>query len=589
MKSRWRRVHFSSTARRVARRAVTCLAAGLLVAVSGLPVARAEGRFVIRGNRELSDGQIATLVAAGPEGDIDGLVRRIQSAYIERGFLNAGFGVENERADSAVVLHIEEGEPTRYGRVSITGSRVVDDAKLRDMLGIESDDRFVPWELRRGFRRVLEHYDENGYPFAQVWVDSVTLDESSNRVDVSITVVEGGRETIGRVEFEGLEHTKEAVAAKLSGLKTGEPYDGEKIRAAHLRLSASGVFDEVGYPTVRLASDGPGVEALIKVVEPKGRNSVAGALGYADREGTEERVLSGLFRLDLSNIGGSLKDLHALWKNDGRGRNEMRLSFLDRFFFGRRVGVGVVLEQVGLDTLYTWQSAGLETSVPLGRLGRGLFGVETGLYGDRNTFSQGAVSSTLRMRLSVGMSYVVGREDRGDFLDLRTRPAYARKSVRPRSNGEKETLSQYILESRIRGMADLVANFHGAVEIVYRGIESDEAFVPLSEQFYVGGASTVRGYRENQYHGRRVAYIRSELRVGRNRRENGYVFVDGGYVLQESQSLEGEVSREEKFPVGYGFGLRTQSRAGNIDLSFGVGDELSLSATKVHVILNRTF
>jgi outer membrane protein insertion porin family len=125
--------------------------------------------------------------------------------------------------------------------------------------------------------------------------------------------------------------------------------------------------------------------------------------------------------------------------------------------------------------------------------------------------------------------------------------------------------------------------------LVYRGLESGEEYIPLSEQFYVGGAATIRGYRENQFHGRRVAYVRSELRVGRSRRENGYLFVDGGYVLWENRSSTGVVTQDEEFPVGYGFGLRTESRVGNIDLSFGIGDKLSLRQTKVHVILNQSF
>lgn len=589
MNSRWKRARISREGARAANRAGKGIVLALFIGTAGWPAASAEAAIVVRGNRALSDEQIVKLAGGGSGKDLDGAVRRIQSAYIERGYLAAEVAVERSAVDSTVVLIVEEGEPARYGRVSVTGARLVEDGKIGDLFGVKSGDRFVPQVLRSGFLRVLEHYDANGYPFAQVWVDSVAIDESTNHVDVSLVVVEGGRETIGRVEFEGLEHTKEAVAVKLSGLKSGEPYDGGKLQAARLRLSGSGVFDEVGYPVVRLSSDGAGVETLIRVVEPKGRNSVSGALGYADRQGTEDRVLSGLVRVDLTNIGGSLKDLHVLWKNDGQGRGETRLSFRDRFFLGSRFGVGVALEQVGLDTVYTWQSAGLEASAPVGRLGGGLLGVDAGTYGDRNTFSQGDVSNTMRLRLAAGVSYASGREDRGGFVDFRTRHTYARKSIRPRAGGAEVDVSQYIFELQTRAVDDLFGSFHGAMELVYRGIESDEAFVPLPEQFYVGGASTVRGYRENQYHGRRVAYVRSEVRVGKSRRENGYLFVDGGYVLQETEGSSGDVSKEEIFPVGYGFGVRTQSRAGNIDLSFGVGDDPSLRATKVHVILNRTF
>jgi outer membrane protein insertion porin family len=415
------------------------------------------------------------------------------------------------------------------------------------------------------------------------------FDQARNTADLSVYVVEGRRETIGRVEFEGLTHTKKDLAVRLSGLHPGESYDGERLRECYLRLTSSGVFREVSYPTVRMSPDGKGVEALIKVAEPKGNNSIAGALGYADRQGTEDRVLSGVVRFDVTNIGGSLRDLHFNWKNDGQGRSETRLSYRERFFLGRRVALGLNLEQVGLDTLYTWQSVGLESSLPVGRLLDGIVGIEAGGYADRNTFSEGDVSNTFRTRLSVGVTFVEGHEDRGTFLDLRTHHAYGRKEVSEREGGNGATVSQYIFDAGIRATADAARNVHGAVELVYRDMESSEESVPLAEQFYVGGASTIRGYRENQFHGRRAGFLRSELRVGKSNRENGYLFIDGGYVLQESVNADGEVSRNEEYPVGYGFGLRTESKAGNIDISFGVGDEISLRATKVHVILNRSF
>lgn len=150
-------------------------------------------------------------------------------------------------------------------------------------------------------------------------------------------------------------------------------------------------------------------------------------------------------------------------------------------------------------------------------------------------------------------------------------------------------MTQNVFEARVRGLVDISRSVHGSIQAVYRGLESSEAFVPLAEQFYVGGASSIRGYRENQFHGRRVAYLRSELRLGGSRRENGYVFVDGGYVLQETLDSEGFVSQNDEYPVGYGFGLRTASPVGNVDISFGIGEKLSLRQTKVHVILNRNF
>jgi outer membrane protein assembly factor BamA len=498
--------------------------------------------------------------------------------------------VRRDGPDSTVVLTIREGEPALYKSIDIAGVEIAGDDEVRKLIGVRVGDRYLPDELTRGVERLLEYYDKYGHPFAQVWVDSLRHDADSNAIDIGLTVVEGSRKEISRVRFEGLEHTREDLAVKLSGLKPGEPYNGEKVRESYLRLASSGVFTSVSYPSVRMAPDGSGVEALIKVSEPSQTNSFSGALGYADREADDERVISGLIRLDLVNIGGGLRDFHAFWKNDGQDRSETSLSFRERFLFGRRLGVGVTLEQVALDTVYTWQSAGLETSAPIGRLWGGLLGVNAAVFGDRNTFGEGEVANTVRYRVAGGFSFVEGYEDHGAFIDFGSRYTYAYKEIRKREEGvSDEDVSQYVFEARMRGLVDLTRTVHGSVQVVYRGLESSEAFVPLAEQFYVGGASTIRGYRENQFHGRRTAYLRTELRVGGSRRENGYLFVDGGYVLQESQDSTGVVSQTDEYPVGYGFGLRTASPVGNVDISFGIGDKLSLRQTKVHVILNRNF
>ena len=77
--------------------------------------------------------------------------------------------------------------------------------------------------------------------------------------------------------------------------------------------------------------------------------------------------------------------------------------------------------------------------------------------------------------------------------------------------------------------------------------------------------------------------------MGKSRAENGYVFVDLGYFEQQNTTSLTSLVSDGRVITGYGFGLRTQSKAGDVDISFAVGDEMSLQQTKVHLILNRSF
>ena len=569
---------------------ITLLVLGILVGFAA-STATAGTLADVRGNDALSDGQIRELCdgMAWTEAGQQQALRRVQDAYIQSGFLFASLRFEMVSADSAFVLLVDEGPRPRFGKIRVTGAEHFSERTILQTLHAEHGRPYSSESLQQGIDELLERYDHEGFPFAQVWVDSMQLEPASAQVTMSLYIVEGGVRSLTAVEVEGDTETKEELIVKLSGLSVGGPYNGAKLRESYMRLASTGIFDEVAYPTVQMSPDGDGVQALLRVVEPEKRHSFSGAFGYADREVDQEKILSGFISLELNNIGGTLKDLNVFWRNDGAGRSETRLGFQQRFFLGRRLSLGLSLEQVGLDTLYTWQSVGVESSMPVGRLLGGLLSLDVAANGDRNTFSTGPFSNSLRWRLRGGYTYVLGDQRYGSFVRAMNRVTFARKELKLREDGPDGNVEQTILELGGEAATILGRNLQLVTRLNYRSIESPEAFVPLSEQYYVGGAATLRGYRENQFHGRRVAWSQFELLMGRDRRENGYLFVDGGYILQEAVRADSTVARSEIYRAGYGFGLRTQSPVGNIDISFGVGQKMSLRQTKVHVLLNRRF
>ncbi|MCP4249350.1 MAG: hypothetical protein GY778_20090, partial [bacterium] len=277
-----------------------------------------------------------------------------------------------------------------------------------------------------------------------LWVDSLELDAGRNVVHVSVHVVEGRERTLDNVDVEGAAKTKPDLIARMSGLEPGRTYRGEMLRDAYLRLEASGVFNGVEYPKLRLSPDGRGVEAVLVVDETTRSNSFTGVMGYAAAEEGGEDQLSGLVQLRLNNIGGTLKDLHAFWTNDGKGRSETRIQYRDRFFLGRLFTAGLSLEQIGQDTLYTWQSAGIEAGRPSGRFGRNLVSFMLSLHADRNVFSEGPLLRSWRYRVGLALSLVRGDPRKRTFADATTRFTMARKISYFRDTDDTESLNQYI-------------------------------------------------------------------------------------------------------------------------------------------------
>lgn len=566
----------------------TLLLACLLAAAASRAGAARAPELRVLGTRSVSPERAAAILHSGGFPDARA-VRALQEEYLRTGRLFAAVSVQME-ADSSYTVMVDEGAPARVRRAHVSGAAYFPEATVRRELGLAPGDPFDPRRLTERIEVLLSNYDAAGYPFVQVWVDSIGIDADSAAVDVSLYVVEGSPRTVQSVVVEGLRKTRPELAVKIAGIEPGTPYRSQLLEDAYLRMVSSAVFTDVGYPTVRMSAGGEGVDAVLKVDEPARSHTFAAALGYASANDNTDRVLSGFVQLELNNIGGSLKDFGANWQNDGIGRNETHIRYRDRLFLGRRLALGVRLEQIGQDTLYTWQSAGIEGERGMGRVAGTLLGISLGGFGDRNVFSEGPLLRSSRWRARTGAHAMWGSDRAGSYARLGGAVAFAFKHNTYRADSSAVAdVRQTIYDGTLGLMIPAWRSLHVAVDGRVDWLQSDETSVPLSEQFYIGGARTVRGYRENQFHGRRIAYARNELRLGRSPRDGFYAFVDAGYVRQETAQADGTIRIDGTGLTGYGFGVRSLSKAGRLDLSFAVSDGISLRSTKVHVLLEQNF
>ena len=112
--------------------------------------------------------------------------------------------------------------------------------------------------------------------------------------------------------------------------------------------------------------------------------------------------------------------------------------------------------------------------------------------------------------------------------------------------------------------------------------------VELSDLFRLGGANTLRGYREGQFLGSRVAWSNLEYRLLAGQRSYAFGFTDVGYVLTPDRPEVG-LRKEELNRIGYGIGLRVDTPLGliGVSLAFGQGD--TFSTAKLHIRLANEF
>jgi outer membrane protein insertion porin family len=113
--------------------------------------------------------------------------------------------------------------------------------------------------------------------------------------------------------------------------------------------------------------------------------------------------------------------------------------------------------------------------------------------------------------------------------------------------------------------------------------------VPQYDLFSLGGATTLRGYREEQFYTPGYLLTQLEYRLLSGRLGSGaYLFVDTAlFSLAEAEATLIPETTETR--LGYGAGLRVGSRLGRVGLDYGLASGEAPLEGRIHVRIEAEF
>ena len=112
--------------------------------------------------------------------------------------------------------------------------------------------------------------------------------------------------------------------------------------------------------------------------------------------------------------------------------------------------------------------------------------------------------------------------------------------------------------------------------------------IELGDRYRLGGTTTLRGYRENQFLGSRIAWTNTEYRFLLARRSFFYGFFDTGYYYLPGDDAKA-ISPLKQFKYGYGIGIRLETSLGNVGVSIALGEGDGIGQAKLHFGLINDF
>lgn len=518
-----------------------------------------------------------------PHTELQSGIRRVAEVYYRAGFLDASIQADTS-ATTRLQLRVTEGEPARIEHFFLRGIEALSESEVRARLGIRPGDPYRSEVLELRLEELLREYARRGYLYANAVVERVEI--GANGVTLGIAISEGKVVTLHEVAVQGNHHSRSQLVERMAGLRLEQPADMGRIEEATQLLRGSGLFETVEEPLVyRTGASPEDVGVLMRVVEVQRRNTVFGTVGVARNPVSGDAYVNGAVDLQLRNIWGTGRDVDVDWRRDAIRGTNLYLGYRQRFLFGSPFDLELELGQTVRDSTYTYQTLGLGLQLPVRRS----LALQLGSAIDRSVFHTSVMGNSLRLRQRIGLKFQsVGREvDGSAFGVLSVHLEYARKTNDLQSGGVAD--DSKVRQTVWRGQFDAGIPLWRNHVIGTRGqwylIDSNELEIPESEQFWFGGARTLRGYREDQFRGDQVALASLEYRIGNPRMGRLYAFVDAGGLRRKQ--LGGVLVKAVH--IGFGMGLRARVPTGVFDLSIGVGEERTFSEAKVHVSLQQRF
>ncbi len=510
---------------------------------------------------EAGDGLDEEKIASG--------IERLLEAYRDDGYLKAKLNWSVETG--MLYLQVEEGSRFTVGKIELEGNRFFSGGYILSNFELRKGKVFSQISLEEDVDKLLTRYENSGFPFCTVKPSDFRFDEALNQISFVLRIDEGSLTRIGGVEIDGNDQTKEWVILRELRIREEEIYSRKRIEDALRRLDQLNVLEVEDYE-LRVIRDG-WVVVVFRIDEKKS-NSIEGVVGWAP----EEQELTGLVNLRADNLLGTLRSFHFQWTRRKPLSSYLQFEYREPWLFGVPLIGELDIEIVVEDTSYTVHSGSVRLFSEVFHslvLGVGV-GVDKVTALSAPIPNSDGVSLTLHSAVDTRDSHSTPRK--GIFYSLSTKYALRSNYSSPQLREKFEDKS-HMTKTQFR-LVNFVPVKGGALYIEIGGGRLSSKGSPCAwEEFKLGGAATVRGYREEQFVAPQVGWLNLEYRFILD--ESGWVspFFDLGHYK----------NTKTEWIYGWGIGVGLTSRLGLVRIYYGLGREDSLGAGKVHFGLSTNF
>jgi outer membrane protein insertion porin family len=236
---------------------------------------------------------------------LSGDLEKLHNFYLDRGYVDFSIdstqvAISGDKRDMYLSAGVTEGEVYRVSSVELSGDTVLPKEDLERLVLVKPEQTFSRALLEFSTDSIVATLSNIGYAFAQV-NPIPEVDRANRTIAINLQVVPGPRVNVRRVVFRGNTRTSDEVMRREMRQFEGSWYSQAAVDRSKVRLQRLGYFESgsVNIETQPVPGSNDEVDVVVSVKETTSGSFVFG-LGYSQLSGMTTSI-----QLSQDNFLGS--------------------------------------------------------------------------------------------------------------------------------------------------------------------------------------------------------------------------------------------------------------------------------------------
>ncbi|WP_304066415.1 ShlB/FhaC/HecB family hemolysin secretion/activation protein [Pedobacter glucosidilyticus] len=478
------------------------------------------------------------------------------------------------------VLHVtmEAGKPYQMANLS-NGNiqpQVLAEIKFREKF--YQDELWDIGQINSVKDDILNWYENHGYPFAQVWLDSISIQKE--KISAKLFSIPGTKITIDTLRLVGSAKINPKYLHAYLGFKEGDSYDETKVINIDKRLQDLSFAKQVKATEIIFSDEYAKINIFL---DKENANQFDGVIGFLPNNTTGKLQLTGDFKLKLQNAFKRGELLNFNYRGLPAQSQELNLSFDYPYLLNTQIGIFSNI------SFFKRDSSFLNLNARLGFAYQYQLDKSFGFFVESFTGNQVAngLNQTTNTAGNIRTIYY-GLETNIQSLNNNIIPTKGYK-VYLNFGAGKRNLSSDTIPVNGRSQFKIQADLNYYIYLSKRSniyLHNQSAFISgdnlfENELFRIGGIKTFRGFDEQSLLASTYSIQTFEYRFFLEQRSFLNLFYEQAYLQSNINA-----NQLKDYPFSFGAGFTFQTKAGIVSLNYALGKQqnnlLNLQRGKIH-------